>query len=160
MKILLATDSSEHSEAAIAAVAGQHIPDGSEIHIVSVVAPAFPIAYGTGVVDTSLYQTLERNGHDTARSAVENAAVKIRAGAERRNVTITTRVMAGSPRHAILEEAEALHVDLIVVGSHGYGAIDRFLLGSVSQAIAVHAKCSVLIVRRPERPSDETARQS
>ncbi len=47
----------------------------------------------------------------------------------------------------ILEEAENLETDLIIVGSHGYGAVKRFLLGSVSQAVALHAKCSVEIVR-------------
>ena len=47
----------------------------------------------------------------------------------------------------IMQEAEKFNADLIVVGSHGGGAIERFLLGSVSQAVALHAKCSVEIVR-------------
>lgn len=47
----------------------------------------------------------------------------------------------------ILEEAEAFGADLIVVGSHGHGMLERFLLGSVSQAVALHASCSVEIVR-------------
>lgn len=60
---------------------------------------------------------------------------------------ITTEVLSGSPKRVILEEAEAFGADLIVVGSHGHGALERFLLGSVSQAVALHAKCSVEIVR-------------
>lgn len=43
--------------------------------------------------------------------------------------------------------AEEFRADLIMVGSHGHGAIERFLLGSVSQAVALHAKCSVEIIR-------------
>jgi nucleotide-binding universal stress UspA family protein len=49
----------------------------------------------------------------------------------------------------ILEEAERWQADLIVVGSHGFGPVKRRLLGSVSQAIALHAHYSVEIVRCP-----------
>jgi nucleotide-binding universal stress UspA family protein len=45
--------------------------------------------------------------------------------------------------------------DLIVVGSHGYRGFKRFLLGSVSQAVASHAKCSVEIVRCRQVNEDE-----
>jgi len=47
----------------------------------------------------------------------------------------------------ILDEAESWGADLIVLGSHGYNAWKRFLLGSVSQAVVSHAKCSVEVVR-------------
>ena len=47
----------------------------------------------------------------------------------------------------IVEEAERWGADLILVGSHGYGSVKRFMLGSVSQAVATHAPCSVEIVR-------------
>jgi nucleotide-binding universal stress UspA family protein len=57
--------------------------------------------------------------------------------------------VAGSPKHTILEEAEAFNADLIVLGSHGRGRVERFLLGSVSLAVVTHAKCSVEVVRRP-----------
>ena len=63
---------------------------------------------------------------------------------------ITSAVPDGPPKRVILEEAEAFGADLIVLGSHGYGAFERFLLGSVSQSVALHAKCSVEIVRRPK----------
>jgi nucleotide-binding universal stress UspA family protein len=47
-----------------------------------------------------------------------------------------------------LDEAEKWEADLIVVGSHGYQGFKRFLLGSVAQAIASHAHCSVEIARQ------------
>ena len=53
----------------------------------------------------------------------------------------------GHPAVNLLEEAEARDVDLIVVGSHGGSALDRFLLGSVSEHVLRHAPCSVLVVR-------------
>jgi nucleotide-binding universal stress UspA family protein len=48
----------------------------------------------------------------------------------------------------ILDEAEKWDADLIVLGSHGYSGWQRFLLGSVSHAVATHALCSVEIVRQ------------
>jgi nucleotide-binding universal stress UspA family protein len=56
----------------------------------------------------------------------------------------------------ILDEAERWGADLIVVGSHGYRAWERFLLGSVSQAVVSHAKCSVEVVRC--RPGNEVVK--
>jgi nucleotide-binding universal stress UspA family protein len=62
-------------------------------------------------------------------------------------VSVTSKVLEGDPAEAILEEAERWDADLVVVGSHGYGRLKRRLLGSVSQALALHARCSVEIVR-------------
>ena len=56
----------------------------------------------------------------------------------------------------ILDEAESWGADLIVLVSHGYGPLKRFLLGSVSQAVVSHAKCSVEVVRCVS--VDETAK--
>jgi nucleotide-binding universal stress UspA family protein len=56
-------------------------------------------------------------------------------------------IVKGHPKHAIVDEAETWDADLIVVGSHGYRGLTRLWLGSVSQAVASHAKCSVEIVR-------------
>lgn len=60
---------------------------------------------------------------------------------------ITSAVIDGSPAHVIIQEAETFGADLIIVGSHGHEAVAGFLLGSVSQSVALHAKCSVEIVR-------------
>jgi nucleotide-binding universal stress UspA family protein len=53
----------------------------------------------------------------------------------------------GAPHRRIVEVADEWGADLIVVGSHGYRMWERVLLGSVSQSVATHAKCSVWIVR-------------
>jgi universal stress protein F len=50
---------------------------------------------------------------------------------------------------AVCSAARRLHVDLIVIGSHGYGAIDR-VLGTTAAKIVNHAPCSVLVVREPD----------
>jgi nucleotide-binding universal stress UspA family protein len=53
----------------------------------------------------------------------------------------------GDAKTKILENATKWGADLIVVGSHGWKGLNRFLLGSVSEAVARHAPCSVEIVR-------------
>lgn len=149
MKILLATDASAHSDRAIDVIARQHFADDSEIHVVCVVEHIVPMAYGTGVTDNTVYDVMEREANDLAQSTIEHAAARLRASGETARFTVTTSVLSGSPKHVLLDTAESWGADLIVVGSHGYGTVDRFLLGSVSQAVALHAKCSVLIVRAP-----------
>lgn len=57
-------------------------------------------------------------------------------------------MIEGPPREIIVDEADKWGADLIVMGSRGLGAWSRVLLGSVSNAVVHHAKCSVLIVRK------------
>lgn len=63
---------------------------------------------------------------------------------------VDTRVESGDARDVICQMAEKLNVDLVVMGSHGYGLIKRTFLGSVSNHCAQNAKCPVLIVKRPD----------
>lgn len=62
---------------------------------------------------------------------------------------LTSSLLVGWPKDAVVTEAERFGTDVVVVGSHGYGPIRRFFLGSVSLFVAHHALCSVLIVRQP-----------
>ncbi|XVF72616.1 hypothetical protein PTKIN_Ptkin12aG0135000 [Pterospermum kingtungense] len=59
-------------------------------------------------------------------------------------------VVEGDPRNVLCEAVEKHHASMLVVGSHGYGAIKRAVLGSVSDYCAHHAHCSVMIVKRPK----------
>jgi len=151
MRILVATDGSEQSEAAVDEIARQHFPADTEVRVISVVEP---LSFGEGV-DMGLYVEIEKAAHERASAAVEKAAAKFRANEESRQLNVTMEVISGSPKRVILEEAEAFAADLIVVGSHGHGMLERFLIGSVSQGVALHAKCSVEIVRsRKTQPSE------
>jgi nucleotide-binding universal stress UspA family protein len=151
-RILVATDGSEQSEAAVDEIAQQHLPADTEVRVISVVEPP---NLGEGV-DTSFYVEIEKTARERARAAVENAATKLRADEGNRKLNVTTEVLSGSPKGVILEEAEAFSADLIVVGSHGHGMLERFLLGSVSQAVALHARCSVEIVRSPKTQTSKS----
>lgn len=52
-----------------------------------------------------------------------------------------------APARAILESADSWKADVIVMGSHGRRGLDRIVLGSVSESVALHAHCSVEVVR-------------
>lgn len=150
MRILLAIDGSEHSEAVVDEIAQRRAPAGSEVRVISVVNPSMPLSAESLAASAGYHGELEKIEREGASSAIEKAAARLRESLEEGSVKITTEVLSGSPKQVILEEAEAFGADLIVVGSHGYGAFERFLLGSVSQAVALHAECSVEIVRRSE----------
>ena len=62
------------------------------------------------------------------------------------SVPARTRVDLGTPWRQILDAAKAEGVDLIVIGSHGYGGLDR-LLGTTAAKVVNHAECSVLVIR-------------
>ncbi len=59
----------------------------------------------------------------------------------------------GSVAHEILDEAKELNADLIVLGAQGHTFLGRLFLGSVSDKVASHADCSVLVVRPPSEES-------
>jgi nucleotide-binding universal stress UspA family protein len=149
MRILLATDGSGHGDAAVEAIADCHYPPNTEVRVISVVEPPYIPVTTTEVGDSNLYDQMDTNARAMARAAVDKAAARLR-GKESRPLHVTTEVLSGSPKRVILEDAEAFGADLIVVGSHGHGMLERFLLGSVSQAVALHANCSVEIVRSPK----------
>lgn len=59
----------------------------------------------------------------------------------------------GKPAQQVVETAKAIGADLIIAGAEGRTAVQHFLLGSVSQGIAMHSPCAVAIVKREHKPS-------
>jgi nucleotide-binding universal stress UspA family protein len=149
MKILLATDGSDYSKAAVKAVAERQWPEGSKVKIISAVEIPYTPMTEVWMLPDSYYNDLENAARAQAEAAIEDAAEEIRSG-KTAWLEIADDIKRGSARNVILDEAEKWDADLIVLGSHGYGGLQRFLLGSVSHAVATHAHCSVEIVRRKE----------
>ena len=84
---------------------------------------------------------------DHLRLERELAAQDVVATGRARGVKVRFLIWDGPPGEAIVEVAASEQVDLVVVGSHGRGAVGRFLVGSVSEYVVRHAPCPVLVVR-------------
>ncbi|HZS05639.1 MAG TPA: universal stress protein [Blastocatellia bacterium] len=149
MKILLATDGSECSDAAVAEVARRPWPAGSVVKVLSAAELPYIPTTETWALPESHYLELEKSEKVKAQAAVDKAAEQLRAGLGSA-VEIITEIHEGQAEETILDEADRWGANLIVIGSHGYRGFRRFLLGSVSQSVAAHAKCSVEIVRTPD----------
>lgn len=149
MKILLAVDGSASSDEAITEIVSRPWPERTEIKVIT----AFEIPVMIGVepwaAGPMYYDDLQKAASSAANGVLEDALTKLKAAPDRR-LKITGEVIQGSPKQVIVEEAERWGADLIVMGSRGLGAWNRLLLGSVSNAVLHHAKCSVETVRRPE----------
>ncbi|KAI6695761.1 hypothetical protein NL676_023471 [Syzygium grande] len=63
---------------------------------------------------------------------------------------VTIEVVEGDARNVLCDAVEKHNASILVVGSHGYGAIKRAVLGSVSDYCAHHAHCTVMIVKKPK----------
>jgi nucleotide-binding universal stress UspA family protein len=143
MRILLAIDDSRFSQAAIETVTEQARPHDTDVRILHVVeSPPLLVAREMGGYDPALETALESQKQD-AEALVLKATELLRA----RGLKVAATVEVGDPKSKILDVAEGWRADLIVVGSHGRRGFERFLMGSVSDAVARHAKCSVQIVR-------------
>jgi nucleotide-binding universal stress UspA family protein len=78
-----------------------------------------------------------------AKQAVDVAAEELRDA----GLAATPLVMQGDPKRVLLDLADHWRADSIFVGARGHSRLERFLLGSVSAAVAARARCSVEVVR-------------
>ena len=145
MKVLLAIDDSKFSDAAVQAVIAQAHSKDTEVRVLHIVEPpSLLIGREMGGYDPALEAVWDEETKQ-AQTLVAKTAETLRS----HGMKVTTAVQQGDPKSMIIDASEEWNADLIVIGSHGRNALDRFLMGSVSEAIARHAHCSVEIVRIP-----------
>lgn len=86
----------------------------------------------------------------------EVEAVKVRKAAEaataEHGIEVVADFRSGRPWREIVNGARELRADLLVLGSHGRGALERVLMGSVTEKVIRHAPCTVVVVRAPAVP--------
>jgi nucleotide-binding universal stress UspA family protein len=141
MRVLLATDGSDNANAAAACLAGFPLPEDAAVQVVTVAAFA-PSSLDLPTV-RDFKTVLRQEAH-----AVANAACAVLAKHVR---TVEAVVLQGDPREELVRLAEEWPADLVVVGARGLSGMSEWLLGSVSLALARHAPCPVLVVKRNGR---------
>jgi nucleotide-binding universal stress UspA family protein len=139
MRILVATDGS--TEAAEAVEWATHLPLPADTQVEVVNAVPWPL----------LDQRVSKAAPEFRKRA-ETVVEDARARIAKRWPAVSTRILDGDPRDAVIEAAWTSQADLIVVGARGLGAVASFLLGRVSLGIARHAPCPVLVCRGAPRP--------
>jgi len=150
MKIVLATDGTKHGEAAVRMLTRLSLKEGDVVKVISVVDMALPPSVDMFAGYLPETSELEKAARQHAENTVESVAETLQNFFVERKVEVETDVLFGSPDSRIVETAEEMAADLIVIGSHGYKRWERLLLGSVSDSVVHHAHCSVLIVRTPD----------
>lgn len=139
-RLLLATDLSEASVSATDEAFELAARLGASLLVVSVIDPGTLLRPG-GRYSARMDQVRDRR-EQLARTLVERGRAE--------GVEVSFLVWEGDPGDMIVAAAEAEHADLVVVGSHGRGAVGRFFIGSVSEHVVRHAPCPVLVVRPKE----------
>ena len=142
-RVLLATDLSEATELATDWALAVACRNAADLVVLSVIDPG-ELRHPGGAIVTRVDQVRQRR---------ETAAQDLVERGRRIGVPVTFLVWTGDPGETIVAAAEAEDIDLILVGAHGRGPIAQFLMGSVSEHVARHAPCPVLIVRAP-RPTN------
>ncbi len=108
MKVLLATDGSETSNAATDAIRNLALADGDEIKVISIIDMAVPLAidiYGGYLPDTS---ELEKAAKENSTKALDETKAKLAGYFPGCTLQITTEVLFGTPESRIVETAEEM----------------------------------------------------
>ena len=136
MRVLLATDGSKDARAATQYLREFPLPGNATIRIMTVVT--LPPASLDVPPVAAFNESLLTEG----RRVVEEARALLGP-----RPSVDERVVQGSPREEIVRAVEEWPADLLVVGARGLGGLAGFLLGSVSETVARHVHCPVVVVK-------------
>ena len=134
--LVIGVDGSPGSEAAVRAVASRVWPPGAEAHLVAVVDEVIEEVQGYA-------ETVNRQGWPWLMDTLEAAEKTLLAA----GLLVSPHIEKGDPKQILPKEALARKADCIFVGARSLTRWERFRLGSVSNAVASRARCSVEVVR-------------
>ncbi|MFN8597795.1 MAG: universal stress protein [Anaerolineae bacterium] len=141
-KILVPLDGSPLSERALAPALALAQQPGTKLILARVPA-------ADGAHDTRGHEPPTGRQLEVSRREIQGYFEKLRE-AHAPNIQISTLIPEGNVASAIVDTATAEHVDLILMSTHGYSGVTRWLLGSVTDKVLRIAPCPVLAVRKPD----------
>ncbi len=138
--ILVPTDGSDPSEAAVAHGVEIAAPHGATVHLLHVVDVGTEMsASGVGTIASQLEETLQQEADDALDAAAERA--------DEAGVDVERTVLEGVPHEAIHEYAGDHDVDLVVMGASGRSGLKEHLLGSTADRVVRSTDVPVLLAR-------------
>ena len=147
-RIVVGVDGSPGSQVAVKVVAARGWSPGSEVRVVVVYDPVVNV--GIPFMPPGIDELVEAERTHAEQFAAD-AVKELGAGLADRNVTVSYAVEPGDPKRLLVRHAEEFGADCIFTGASGFSnRFERFVLGSVSAAVAARAHCSVEVVRSPQ----------
>lgn len=162
-RILIAYDGSPGSDTILQDLSCAGIPRKIDVTVVTVADVWLPFDYpSSDPASSGPVPDAAREAHARACAEIESSRATASGACARLKLEhpewrIQARAFGDSPGWRIVKEAEAFQADLVVLGSHGRSALEKFFLGSVAQKVAAEARCSVRIAR-PRKHSDPPLR--
>ncbi|KAG8051845.1 hypothetical protein GUJ93_ZPchr0001g32726 [Zizania palustris] len=155
-KVMVAVDESECSHYALEWALRSLAPVIAPPLLVLTVQPLLPIGYvsaasfgaplGVPVVAPELIKSMQERQQQLSKALIDKA----KEICAQHGVSVETMIEVGDPKEMICEAAEKSKVDLLIVGSHSRGPVQRLFLGSVSNYCMHHSKCPVLVVKKQD----------
>src|SRR5262245_35574503 len=142
--VLVPTDFSDCSEAAVKYGYALAEAFGATIHLLNVVPDPYAMPWAADAFAAPIGDMITDWETEAKRRLVETVPTASPAPS-------VLKTLVGLPSSSIVLYAEQHHVDLIVLGTHGRGPIGHMLLGSVAERVVRTAPCPVLTVRHPQR---------
>jgi nucleotide-binding universal stress UspA family protein len=142
-RIVIGVDGTPDSDAAVRAVASRNWPAASAARVIAVHAPIESAVPPFGSYMSLSIQEAIAKQYEMLEEVATNSAALLRDS----GLNASSEVIEGTPIPILLRESEHWGADSIFVGARGHGFLERFLLGSVSSALAGRAHCSVEVVR-------------
>ena len=165
MKILIAYDGSECSDAALEDLKSAGLPKRSEVLVMTladVLLPPSEEEIGNNL--PASVSSVLRHANERAQQKLKTAELIAKGASDRIKRSfpgwnVNHKALADSPAWAIIRTADQWKSDLIVVGAHGHSVLGgRLILGSVSQRVLYEASCSVRIARNSRTDADTPLR--
>ena len=145
-KILYPTDFSKHSLAALPYAKEMAEKFGAELHVLHVVDSAYQY-WMAGGEDTAAVVISENELMDSAQQQMDDFIEK-NLGDYKSPMTV--KLLPGRPFLEIIHYARDQGIDMIVIATHGYGALTSMLIGSVTEKVLRKAPCPVMTIRHAE----------
>ena len=149
VRVVVGVDGSEGAKNALRVVALRDWPPGSEVRVVVAEDPLVTnSAYRLIPQVDQFISEVNEAQHSMAEKLAADAVRELSATLKDKSVTISSVVIIGVPKQALAAHAEEFGADCLFTGATGLSnPIERFLVGSVSAAVAARASCSVEVVR-------------